>query len=54
MKIIALKYDFCAKEVMGNEPVRTHFISDVPGTIPVKLLTRLIYMIFYNASKAKS
>ena len=29
MKIIPLKYDFCAKEVIENETVRTHFISDV-------------------------
>lgn len=35
MKIIPLKYDFCVKEVMENETVRTHFISDVLG-IPLK------------------
>jgi len=35
MKIIPLKYDFCAKEVMENEIVRKHFISDVLG-IPLK------------------
>ena len=29
MKIIPLKYDFCVKEVMENETVRKHFISDV-------------------------
>lgn len=29
MKITSLKYDFCIKEVMENEIVRTHFISDV-------------------------
>lgn len=29
MKIIPLKYDFCIKEVMENETVRKHFISDV-------------------------
>ena len=29
MKIIPLKYDFCIKEVMENEIVRKHFISDV-------------------------
>lgn len=29
MKLIPLKYDFCIKEVMENETVRTHFISDV-------------------------
>ena len=29
MKIIPLKYDFCVKEVMDNEIVRKHFISDV-------------------------
>lgn len=31
MKIIPLKYDFCVKEVMENETVRRHFISDVLG-----------------------
>ena len=29
MKLIPLKYDFCIKEVMENETVRKHFISDV-------------------------
>lgn len=29
MKIIPLKYDFCIKEIMENEPVRKYFISDV-------------------------
>ena len=29
MKLIPLKYDFCIKEVMENEIVRKHFISDV-------------------------
>lgn len=29
MKIVSLKYDFCIKEVMENEIVRKHFISDV-------------------------
>lgn len=29
MKLIPLKYDFCIKEVMDNEIVRKHFISDV-------------------------
>lgn len=29
MRIIPLKYDFCIKEVMENETVRKHFISDV-------------------------
>ena len=29
MKIVPLKYDFCIKEIMENEIVRTHFISDV-------------------------
>lgn len=29
MKIIPLKYDFCIKEIMENETVRRHFISDV-------------------------
>lgn len=29
MKIVPLKYDFCMKEVMENETVRKHFISDV-------------------------
>ncbi|MDE7206364.1 MAG: Rpn family recombination-promoting nuclease/putative transposase [Lachnospiraceae bacterium] len=29
MKIIPLKYDFCVKEIMENEIVRKHFISDV-------------------------
>ncbi len=29
MKVISLKYDFCIKEVMENEIVRRHFISDV-------------------------
>ena len=29
MKVIPLKYDFCVKEVMENEIVRKHFISDV-------------------------
>ena len=31
MKLIPLKYDFCVKEVMENEIVRRHFISDVLG-----------------------
>lgn len=31
MKLIPLKYDFCIKEVMENETVRKHFISDVLG-----------------------
>ncbi|EOS49286.1 hypothetical protein C809_01879 [Lachnospiraceae bacterium MD335] len=35
MKIIPLKYDFCVKEVMENETVRRHFISDVLS-IPMK------------------
>ena len=35
MKVIPLKYDFCVKEVMENETVRTHFISDVLS-IPLK------------------
>ena len=35
MKIIPLKYDFCVKEVMENETVRKHFISDVLG-IPLR------------------
>ena len=35
MEIISLKYDFCAKEVMENEIVRKHFISDVLG-IPLE------------------
>ena len=35
MKLIPLKYDFCIKEVMENETVRRHFISDVLG-IPLK------------------
>lgn len=35
MKVISLKYDFCIKEVMENEIVRKHFISDVLG-IPLK------------------
>jgi len=29
MKVIPLKYDFCLKEIMDNEIVRKHFISDV-------------------------
>lgn len=29
MKITSLKYDFCIKEIMDNEIVRKHFISDV-------------------------
>lgn len=29
MKIVPLKYDFCIKEIMDNEIVRKHFISDV-------------------------
>lgn len=29
MKIVPLKYDFCIKEIMVNEIVRKHFISDV-------------------------
>lgn len=28
-KLIPLKYDFCIKEIMDNETVRKHFISDV-------------------------
>lgn len=35
MKLIPLKYDFCIKEVMENETVRKHFISDVLA-IPLK------------------
>lgn len=35
MKIIPLKYDFCVKEVMENETVWRHFISDVLG-IPLR------------------
>ena len=35
MKVIPLKYDFCVKEVMENETVRMHFISDVLS-IPLK------------------
>lgn len=35
MKVISLKYDFCIKEIMENEIVRKHFISDVLG-IPLK------------------
>lgn len=35
MKVIPLKYDFCIKEVMENETVRRHFISDVLS-IPLK------------------
>ena len=35
MKLISLKYDFCIKEVMDNEIVRKHFISDVLE-IPLK------------------
>lgn len=35
MKLIPLKYDFCIKEVMENETVRRHFISDVLA-IPLK------------------
>ncbi len=35
MNIIPLKYDFCVKEVMENETVRRHFISDVLS-IPMK------------------
>ncbi len=35
MKVIPLKYDFCVKEVMENETVRRHFISDVLN-IPLK------------------
>lgn len=31
MKVIPLKYDFCIKEIMENEIVRKHFISDVLG-----------------------
>ena len=31
MKITSLKYDFCIKEIMENEIVRKHFISDVLG-----------------------
>lgn len=31
MKLILLKYDFCIKEIMENEIVRKHFISDVLG-----------------------
>ena len=31
MKVISLKYDFCIKEIMENEIVRKHFISDVLG-----------------------
>jgi len=29
MKITSLKYDFCIKEIMENEIVRMHFVSDV-------------------------
>ncbi len=29
MKITSLKYDFCIKEIMENEIVRRHFVSDV-------------------------
>lgn len=29
MKVVPLKYDFCIKEIMENEIVRRHFISDV-------------------------
>lgn len=35
MKVISLKYDFCIKEIMENEIVRKHFISDVLG-IPLE------------------
>ena len=35
MRLIPLKYDFCIKEVMDNEIVRKHFISDVLE-IPLK------------------
>lgn len=35
MKLIPLKYDFCIKEIMDNEIVRKHFISDVLE-IPLK------------------
>ncbi len=35
MKVIPLKYDFCIKEIMENETVRKHFISDVLH-IPLK------------------
>lgn len=31
MEIVSLKNDFCIKEVMENEAVRKHFISDVLG-----------------------
>ena len=31
MKVTSLKYDFCIKEIMENEIVRKHFISDVLG-----------------------
>ena len=33
MKVISLKYDFCIKEIMENEIVRKHFISDVLGIV---------------------
>lgn len=33
MKVIPLMYDFCIREVMENETVRRHFISDVLGIL---------------------
>ena len=53
MKITLLKYDFCIKEVMENEIVRKHFISDVLG-IPltdiksVRMMNTFLWKRFRN------
>ena len=53
MKLIPLKYDFCIKEVMENEIVRKHFISDVLG-IPladiksVRMMNTFLWKRFRN------
>ena len=53
MKITSLKYDFCIKEIMENEIVRKHFISDVLG-IPlddiksVRMMNTFLWKRFRN------
>ena len=53
MKVTSLKYDFCIKEIMENEIVRRHFISDVLG-IPltdiksVRMMNTFLWKRFRN------
>ena len=54
MKVIPLKYDFCAKEVFDNEIVRKHFLSDVLG-IPLESIksARIINPFLWKRYKSQ-